>query len=145
VLWFAVTRRYAAVIALLALIVAGCGGSTTTTTEGSISGDDVVFGSGTLPDTLEGFPLPTGSAIGSTMVVTTTGFTEAVVRISATMGITAAWFEQNLPGAGFTVDSSQAEGKGWAIEYRADGAKGTIDLTEPQEGITQAIVRLNVP
>jgi len=141
-----VGRRSATVIMLIALIVGACGGSSGgTTTVGPITGDDVVFDSGTMPATLESFPLPEGSVVGTTMVVTKTGFTEVVVRVSAAMGITAAYFEQSLPGAGFTVDTSAADGAGWLIEYRADGAKGTIDLTEPQQGITQALVRFNVP
>lgn len=141
-----VGRRFAAVITLIALVVGGCGGSSGgTTTVGPITGDDVVFDSGTMPATLEDFPLPEGSVVGSTMVVTKTDFTEVVVRVGAAIGITATYFEQSLPGAGFTVDSSAADGTGWLIQYSADGAKGTIDLTEPQQGITQAIVHFNVP
>lgn len=141
-----VGRRSATAIILVAFIVGACGGASAgTTTSGSITGDDVVFGSGTMPETLRGFPLPSGSAVGSTMVVTKTDFTEVVVRISATVGVSAAFFEQSLPDAGFTVDASAADGAGWLIDYSADGAKGTIDLTEPQDGITQAVVRFNVP
>ena len=70
-------------VVVVALIGAACSDTEGTTTTGGVSSaDDVVFGEGELPETIPGeFSLPTGSAIGSTMVVTKTGFTEVIVRI----------------------------------------------------------------
>lgn len=140
-------RIVIALVAVFAIIGAGCSGDTeTTTTGGGATGDDVVFGEGTLPETIPTeFPLPTGSAIGSTMVVGQTGFTEVIVRISAEQGIAAEFFSQGLAQNGFTVERSEADGEGWAIEFSDDAAKGTIDVTEPVEGVSQAVIRYNVP
>jgi hypothetical protein len=138
--------RILAVIAI-AVLGTGCSDSQgTTTTQGNTSGEDVVFGQGQMPETIpEEFPLPAGSVIGSTMVVADTGFTEVVVRINAELGISAEFFSQSLAQAGFDVNSS-AEGENrWLIEFSKDSAKGTIDLSEAVSGISQAVVRYNVP
>ena len=140
--------RTAAAIAL-ALLGAACSDGSTTSTSGATaidSPDEVVFDSGELPATIpDNFPLPAGSAVGSTMVVTDTGFTEVIVRVSAELGITVEFFEQNLEQNGFVVDSSSGDESKWVIEFSLDGVKGTIDITEPQSAISQAVLRYNVP
>lgn len=140
-------RTFVMLVAAVALVAAGCSDEPgTTTTEGVTSGEDVVFGEGELPDTIpDGFPLPSGSSVGSTMVVPKTGFTEVIVRISAEIGITAEYFNQGLAQGGFSVDSSEATDGGWAIAFSRDTSQGTIDLSEPLPGISQAVVRYNVP
>jgi len=142
-------RTLAAAAIAIALLGAACsdGSTTSTSTAAAIdSPDEVVFSSGELPATIpDNFPLPAGSTVGSTMVVTDTGFTEVIVRVSAELGITAEFFEQNLDQNGFVVDSSNGEQDKWVIEFNLDGVKGTIDITEPQSGISQAVVRYNVP
>ncbi len=140
-------RIVVAVFVALAVIGSGCSdGADTSTTISIESGDDVVFGEGVLPATIpDGFPLPSGSAVGSTMVVTKTGFTEVVMRISAEMGITAEFFSQGLGQNGFTVDRSEADGDRWAIEFSKDSEKGTISISEPLAGISQAVLRYNLP
>lgn len=141
-------RTLVAVLLAFAVVAAGCGdGNATSTTDGSVdSPDDVVFGQGELPSTMpEGFPLPSGSAIGSTMVVTKTGFTELVVRINSDQGVAAEYFNQNLPAAGFSVDKSEENGDAWSIEFSDGNGKGTIDISTPTTGISQAVIRYNVP
>ncbi|MCP3997586.1 MAG: hypothetical protein GY722_21365 [bacterium] len=130
----------------VAILGAGCSDDTnTTTTAGSVAADDVVFGQGALPDTIPSyFPLPAGTAIGSTMVIRD-GLTEVVIRVSAVQGVTAQFFNQSLPEEGFTVDRSEADGNGWVIDFSDGDAKGTLDITEPQEGISQAVLRFDVP
>ena len=130
----------------VAVVGAGCSDtSSTTTTAGSVDTDDVVFGQGVLPDTIpDAFPLPAGSSIGSTMVIKG-GLTEVVIRISAAQGIAAEFFNQALPGEGFTVDRSEADDSGWVIEFSDGDAKSTLDITEPQQGISQAVLRFDVP
>jgi hypothetical protein len=138
------------VVLAIVLVGTGCsddGGAASSTSTGGVDGDDqVIFGSGELPETLPAdFPLPAGSTVGSTMVVTNTGFTEVVVRIGAERGIAVSYFEQNLGQADITVDSSSAENDSWLIEFSKDDSKGTIEITEPQPGISQAVIRYNVP
>ena len=134
------------ILVAIALVGVGCSDTTeTTTTSGAVSADDVVFGQGVLPDTIpEGFPLPAGSAVGSTMVINE-GLTEVVIRINAEQGSVAEFFNQGLPNGGFTVDRSEAVDKAWVIEFSDDAAKGTLDITEPQQGISQAVLRYDVP
>ena len=134
------------VVIAIALLGAGCSDTEGTTTTEGITGDDVVFGEGAIPETIpEEFQLPAGSAVGSTMVVTKTGFTEVIVRISAELGISAEYFNQTLPQSGFEVSGSEAVGDGWVIEFTMGSTRGTIDLTEPVSGISQAVIRYNVP
>jgi hypothetical protein len=139
-----------AVAITLALVATACsdgdGASSTTADTGVESGDDVVFGSGELPETIPAeFPLPAGSSVGSTMVVSSSGFTEVIVRINAEQGLTAQFFDQALVASGFSVDRSAAEENLWLIEFSRDEAKGTIEITEPARGISQAVIRYNVP
>ncbi len=134
------------IVVAIAVIGAACSDTTeTTTTSGAASGDDVVFGQGVLPETIpEEFPLPTGSAIGSTMVIRE-GISEVVIRVSAEQGITAEFYNQGLASAGFTVDRSEADGDGWAIDFSFDSTKGTLEISEPTQGISQVVLRYNVP
>ncbi|MCP4965156.1 MAG: hypothetical protein GY926_07960 [bacterium] len=143
-------RRYtiAALVVVLALFGAACSGgegSDTTAANGDSSAE-VVFGSGSLPETFpESFPMPTGSSVGSTMVVPESGFTEVVVRVSAEQAVTAKFFDQALAQNGFEVESSSDEAGTWVIVFSLDGSKGTIDIGEPVQGISQALVRYNIP
>ena len=144
-------RTIAAAIVALAIVSGACSdgdepATATSATPGVGSAEEVVFGSGVLPETLpSSFPVPAGSSVGSTMVVTDTGFTEVIIRINAEQGVTSEFFEQNLALAGFAIDSSADDGGSWKIEFNLDGAKGTIDISEPVEAISQAVVRYNVP
>ena len=147
-----VWRRPLPVVAAvaIALAIAACSDgddSNSATTGGRVaSGDDVVFGSGELPQTIPAeFPIPAGSSIGSTLVVTSSGFTELVARVDDGLGVTARFFDQSLVQAGFTVDSSVLQDQLWLIEFSKDGVRGTIDITESAGGISQAVIRYNVP
>ena len=141
-------HTFAALAAALALFGGACsGGDGSDTTLATVdSPAEVVFGSGSIPETLPAsFPMPAGSSIGSTMVVAESGFTEVVVRVSAEQAVTARFFEQALVKNGFEVDSSADDADTWVIEFNRDGTKGTIDIAEPLEGVSQAVVRYNVP
>lgn len=138
----------AALAVVLALLGGACSGSdgSDTTLATVDSPAEVVFGSGSIPETLpESFPMPAGSSIGSTMIVAESGFTEVVVRVGAEQIVTARFFEQALVQNGFEVDSSADDAGTWVIEFNSDGTKGTIDIAEPLEGVSQAVVRYNVP
>lgn len=142
-------KRHTFALAIaLALIGGACSGGegSDTTLAGVGSPAEVVFGSGSLPETFPAsFPMPTGSSIGSTMVVIESGFTEVVVRLGAGQVVTAKFFEQALAQNAFEVDSSADDGGTWVIEFNRDGARGTIAIAEPLEGISQAVVRYNLP
>lgn len=140
-------RFVVAVTAVLTVIAAGCNETTATTTTAEVSSSEsVVFGQGELPTTVPAeFPMPAGTAIGSTMVVTETGFTEVIARINSEQGVTAEFFNQNLGESGFSVDLSEAKGDAWLIEFSDGDVRGTIDISTPTPGISEAIIRFNVP
>lgn len=147
-----IPRAYVLAVIALVLIAVGCSDdtvATTTTAAGTAvaSPDDVVFGSGVMPDTVPSiFPIPQGSVVGSTMVVTKTGFTEVIIRLSAEIGVAAEFFNQGLEQAGFAVESSVADADGgWRIEFLDGDTPATIELTQSQSGISQAVLRYNVP
>ncbi len=133
-------------VAAVAMIGAGCSDTTeTTTTTSGTSGDDIEFGQGSMPETIpDSFPLPTGSAISSTMVIKD-GLTEVVIRVNAELGITAEFFNQGLVQGGFSVDRSEADGEDWIVEFSDDSAMGTLDISEPQQGISQVLLTYNLP
>jgi len=141
-------RAVLVAVVALAIVVTGCSRSsdTTTTSVAGSASEDVVFGQGELPATIPaGFPLPDGSAIGSTMVVTKTGLTEVVIRVGSELGAAADYFNQALSQAGFTVDKSEADGERWLIEFSDASARGTIEISKAASGISDAVVRYNVP
>jgi hypothetical protein len=144
-------RLLLSAVLALAVVAGGCGDSSGTTTaavdaSGDSAADDVAFGSGELPETIPAdFPLPPGSAIGSTMVITSSGFTEAIVRVGAELEAVVGFFDQELGSAGFEIEDSSSDGSGWLIRFDRDGATGTVEVTEPQPGLSQVIVRYNVP
>ena len=145
------SKRYSLALVAVVLFVGGCSdgsGDTTTSAQGSTGvADDVVFGSGEIPETLPtNFPIPQGSVVGSTMVVSETGFTEVILRINADIELSVDFFDQGLTQAGFAIDSSATdEYDGWLIEYSDASAKGAVRFVGSAEGITQAVVRHNLP
>jgi len=148
-------RSVVAATAVLTVIAAGCNGTTNTTTSTTTSttttvpvssSEDVVFGEGELPATIPAeFPLPAGAVVGTTMVITKTGFTEVIIRAGSEQGVMAEFFNQSLDEAGFSIDLSEANGNAWLIEFSQGDARGTIDVSTPAVGISQAVIRYNVP
>ena len=137
------------VVAAVAVAATGCSdtteSTTTTATETTEQTEDVVFGQGVMPESIpSGFPVPAGSAIGATMVIKD-GLSEVVMRVNAPPAVTAQFFDVELQNAGFTVDDVAEVETGWIVAFNHDGSKGTIDITEPLEGLSQAILRFNVP
>ncbi len=136
-------------VAAVAVAAAGCSDTTESTTttapDTTAQTEDVVFGQGAMPESIpSGFPVPAGSAIGATMVIKD-GLTEVVMRVNAPPSVTAQFFDVELQNAGFAVDDVAEVETGWTIAFNDEGNKGTIDITEPLEGLSQAVVRFNVP
>lgn len=130
--------------AVLAIAAPGCGETTQQTTSVAPT-NGVVFGEGELPATLPaGFPLPAGSVVGSTMIDTSSGLTEAVVRASAEPGDVADFFSSHLGDAGLEIDYSAAAGDGWRIEFSDGGADGSIEISVASPTISQMVIRYNV-
>ena len=132
----------------LALLSAGCSSSTTintgteaparTTVDPAAS---VVFGSGSVPETIPtGFPIPEGAVIGSTLIDRNRELTEMMVRVSADIEALTSFYDTNLPGRGFTVDSSAKEGAGWKLEFSSPAGAGAVEITNEGQGLARAFV-----
>lgn len=140
--------RLTVFIISLALLGAACSGSTTITTGTEDSStttnapaSSVVFGSGSVPETMPaGFPIPESAVIGSTLIDHNRGLTEMIVRVSADVAELTDFFDTNLPGRGFTVDSSGKEGAGWKLGFSSPAGAGTIEITAAGQGVSQAFV-----
>jgi len=111
----------------------------------TVAPHDVAFGEGELPATLpEGFPLPPGSVVGSTLV-TATGLTEVLVRVDGTPDDVAGSLDASLDDAGFTVRSVVVDGDGWFIEFSDDSARGTIEIMALTPVVSQIVISYNLP
>ncbi len=135
--------RVAATAAALAVLLAACGGDGDAATSTTIGGDDVVFGSGSMPDTIpDDFPVPEEAVISSTLVVRSTGITEVIMRIPVEVAAAVAYFDENLPARGFELPVSEAQsGEGWLMEVERDDLAGTIDFKPAPPNITEIVMR----
>lgn len=148
--------RITAAIVALALFAAACSGAGSVTTEVGQSSttavgptttidpdQDIIFGSGSVPDTVPAdFPFPDEAVIGSTLIDRTRNVTEVIFRVPAAVEALAAFFETNLPGRGYTVGASSGGDSSWNIEFSNGAATGTIDITLGGESVAQAVVRI---
>lgn len=125
------------VVAVVALVLIGCGG-----------GDDdgksgVEFGSGELPSTVpEDFPLPPEAVISGTLIDWNQGRTEVNMIFPAGMAASATFFDENLPNRGYVVDSSAGSEESWRITFDNDDVNGEITLRPQSETSTLVTVDL---
>lgn len=126
-------------VALAALTIAGCGGSASTTTTSpsttqapsttntTVVSGPVVFGSGTMPDTVPAeFPVPEGGAIGDTLQDTRNGRTEVVLVVPGDPRDIVAYYEENLPAAGFEITETGEQGAAQVISFTGHGVDGEV-------------------
>jgi len=128
-------RKLMGAIALGALAVAACSGASedTTTTAAAVTttattaAGSVVFGSGSLPETVpDDFPIPGGAVIGTTLVDTVNERTEVIIVLPADPEAVVLYFEEALPEAGYEVRESGPEGASHRIGFTGEGITGEI-------------------
>ena len=120
-------------------VVAGTGETTTTTAD--TSNDPLVFGNGTIPDTVpEGFPIPEEGQVGATMIDRVNGVTEMIVIYPAHIEDVVDYFETNLPATGYTVESSDGTEGRWVVAFSGP-ASGEVHIENAGSGVTQGLVR----
>lgn len=143
--------RLAILIVTLALAAAACSDSSATKTPDSTTATtsdptaSIVFGSGSMPDTMPAeFPIPAEAVIGSTLIDRDRGRTEMIVRVSSELEALTAFYDTNLPGRGFAVDSSGEIGAGWTIAFSGADGTGTVEITALGQGVSQAVVTFRV-
>ncbi len=133
-----------AALFVVALVAAGCGGSsedTATTADASASG--VVFGRGSVPETVpDSFPIPAEAVIGATLIDTNRGLTEMIITFPASVEAVVMYYEDNLPIGGYEITSSDGTDGEWAMEFNGEGIDGEIRIKAGGSGVASATVRL---
>ncbi len=133
-----------AALIVMALVAAGCGGSsedTTTTADGDASG--VVFGRGSVPETVpDSFPIPDEAVIGATLIDTNRGLTEMIITFPAAVEAVVTYYEDNLPLGGYEITKSDGTDGEWAMEFNGEGIDGVIRIKAGGSGVSSATVRL---
>jgi hypothetical protein len=130
-------RTSIAAFALAAVTAAACSGSAetttttavpaTSTTATTVVSGSVVFGEGTMPDTVPAeFPVPDGAVIGDTLQDTASGRTEVVIVVPADPEVIVSYYDESLPAAGFDIASSGREGATHVIIFSGNGIDGEV-------------------
>lgn len=138
--------RLAVLLAGFAIFGAACsaGGSVTTqvlpsSTLGTLSAtptassdpnEQVVFGSGAIPDTMPAdIPIPAEASIGSTLIDRSRDRSEMILRVPVGVEALAAFFEANLPNRGYSIDTTGGDADSWEVAFTKDDVTGTITIT----------------
>ncbi|MCL1692426.1 MAG: hypothetical protein M3096_01960 [Actinomycetia bacterium] len=133
-----------AALIVMVLVAAGCGGSsedTTTTADGDASG--VVFGRGSVPETVpDSFPIPDEAVIGATLIDTNRGLTEMIITFPAAVEAVVMYYEDNLPLGGYEITESDGTDGEWAMKFNGEGIDGEIRIKAGGSGVSSATVRL---
>jgi hypothetical protein len=136
----ALFRTFVIVVLAFSLLAAAC--SDDASSEDSDSPTGVVFGDGEVPETVpEGYPIPEGARIGSTLIDYDNGVTEMLMIIPAPVPAVAAFYEVNLESAGYTIESSEGTEAAWDIVFRVGDVDGELTLRAGGAEITEAAVR----
>jgi hypothetical protein len=91
-----------------------------------------------------GFPIPAEAVIGSTLIDRDRGRTEMIVRVTSEPEALTAFYDTNLPGRGFVVESSAAAGAGWEIGFSGADGTGTVTISALGQGVSQAVVTFSL-
>ena len=141
------TRLPITLVALIvvALFAAGCSDSSTdTTTAGDAdTAAGVVFGRGSVPDTVpDSFPIPDEAVIGATLVDTNRGLTEMVVTFPAAVQAVVTYYEENLPPNGYEITRSDGSDADWVIAFNGEGVDGLLRIRTGGSGLSSGTVQL---
>lgn len=124
---------------VVSLLVVGCGDSS----EETAGGSGVVFGRGSIPDTVpDSFPIPDEAVVGGTLVDTDRGLTELILTFPAAADAVATYYVENLPLRGYEITSSDGTDGEWALEFFGEGIDGVIRIKTGGNGVSSATVRL---
>lgn len=129
----AILRSLVVVVLAFSLLAAACSDDAPT---------GVVFGEGEVPETLpDDFPIPDNAKINSTLIDYDRGVTEMLYVIPAALAAVVAFYESNLPNAGYTIESSDGSRAEWIIAFSDADVEGTLVLEVGGPEITSAVVR----
>ena len=134
-----------AALIVVALFAAGCSDSSTdTTTAGdSDAAAGVVFGRGSIPNTVpDSFPIPDEAVIGATLVDTNRGLTEIVVTFPASVQAVVKYYEENLPPNGYEITRSEGSDADWVMAFNGEGVDGVLRIKTGGSGLSAGTVQL---
>ncbi len=127
-------RSFLIVVLAFSLLVAACSDDAPT---------GVVFGEGEIPETMpDGFPIPEVAKVGNTLTDYDGGKTEVLVIVPAAMDAVVAYYETNLPNAGYTIEASDGNLAEWDISFSDDDVDGMVILRFGGPEVTQMAVQL---
>jgi hypothetical protein len=130
----------ALVVVSVGYVAAGCGESsaeTTTTVE-----SDVVFGRGSVPETVpDSFPIPEEAVVGATLVDTSRGLTEMILTFPADTSSVVRYYEENLPLHGYEITRSEGSETEWRIDFTEEEVDGVIRVQTGGIGVAAATVQ----
>jgi len=138
-------RSIAIALALLAiaLIATSCDDSSTETTTSTVDPSAVVFGRGSIPETVpSSFPVPDQARVGATLVDANRVLTEMILTFPADTTAVVDYFEENLPPRGYEITTSDGTDAEWLIEFTGDGLEGVIRVKTGGSGVSAATVQL---
>jgi hypothetical protein len=139
-------------LAVVAASVAGCGDNRPDTTgtalpspSCTVGGDEeVVFGEGEIPASVPGdFPIPSGAAVGSTMVDRVNHRSEFAITVALEADALVRYYTVSLVSSGFVVDSSAGDMFSWRIEFSREELLGEMVIQPGGTGLAAAVVSLN--
>lgn len=127
----------------IALIAGACGGSSAeTTTMADTSG--VLFGRGSVPETVpDSFPIPGEAVVGATLVDSNRGLTEMILTFPADVAAVVSYYEENLPARGHEIASSAGTETEWQIRFDGEGPHGVITIKTGGNGVASAVVEFS--
>jgi hypothetical protein len=128
-------RRTLILLLAAVSLFAACGGDP----------EPVTFSEGEIPDTVPGdFPIPAGAVVGSTMIDRVNNRTEFAVLVRSDVAALEQFYTVELVGAGYIVERSEGGSVGiWEISFSRGDLVGTIAMTSPGAGTSQAVVSIN--
>jgi len=127
----------------ISLIAGACGGSSAETTTMADT-SDVVFGRGSVPDTVpDSFPIPGEAVVGATLVDSNRGLTEMILTFPANVAAVVSYYEENIPGRGYEIASSAGSETEWQIQFDGVDLHGVITVRTGGSGVASAVVEFS--
>jgi len=130
-------------IVAVALIATGCGRSSDGTTTANADPSGVVFGRGSVPDTVpDSFPVPDQARVGATLVDSNRELTEMIITFPSNVDAVVDYYEENLPARGYEIAVSEGTDAEWLIEFNGAGFDGVLRVKTGGSGVAAATLQL---
>jgi hypothetical protein len=123
----------------LAMVASACGSSSSLPAVEDLP--DLEFGQGEMPISVPvEFPVPEGTAIGSTMIDGTRVRTEVVMIFPANSVDVVAFYETELPDAGFEITDTREDSRSTFIDFSGNGVDATVTIRAAGPGLSEGFL-----